>query len=192
MVSLSTSERNIELLRSCDKTKERKSSLFNLWMILFAAPQLILLQVVPRALAAPYLGSIHRERKRILIEPKSMSARHHLALSVDHRPTPLTLSIAPPPTLSKQSPPSTWPRPPLHYRPPGGPSGPKGVGLGPSPDYETTVVTLSTVLGWWISLLILYKTVRKCPELKEKYEKVATVLKFSFPGAGQTYIGHLL
>ena len=44
--------------------------------------------------------------KRILIEPKSMSARHHLALSVDHRTTPLTLSIAPPPTLSKQSPPS--------------------------------------------------------------------------------------
>ena len=68
-------------------------------MILFAAPQLILLQVVPRALAASYLGSIHphRERKRILIEPKSMSARHHLALSVHHRPTPLTLSIAPPP-----------------------------------------------------------------------------------------------
>ena len=45
-------------------------------------------------------GSISREHrgkpKRILIEPKSMSARHHLALSVEHRTTPLTLSIAPP------------------------------------------------------------------------------------------------
>ena len=43
-------------------------------------------------------GSISREHrgkpKRILIEPKSMSARHHLALSVEHRTTPLTLSIA--------------------------------------------------------------------------------------------------
>ena len=83
--------------------------------------------------------------KRILIEAKSMSARHHLVLSVHHRTTPLTLSIAPQPTLSKQS--LHGLGPPLDCRPQGGPKGPKGVGLGPSPDYETTVVTLSTVPG---------------------------------------------
>ena len=47
--------------------KKEETSLFNLWMILFAALRVILLQVVVRAFAAstpsallhPYLGSIH-------------------------------------------------------------------------------------------------------------------------------------
>ena len=102
-------------------------------------------------------GSISREHrgkpKRILIEPKSMSAHHHLALSVEHRTTPLTLSIAPRPTLSKQS---------LHGLGPLWtaalrvvPRVQKGSrGLGPSPDYETTVVTLSTVPAGRVDLSV--------------------------------------